>query len=96
MVKYLGYEMICGGMKLCEACSEATAEMINLPTRVQTVAKVVRSRVISSRPNNLVSLNISTIKAPQEVKITVTKSNWRLIIDQRTQNSANSLQLKMV
>ena len=71
-------------MKLCEACAEAKAKMKNLPTRVQTVDKVVRPRVIPARPNDLISLDISTIRAPKGVKITVNKPNWRLIIDQRT------------
>ena len=84
-VKYLGYELSRGGLSPCESCAEAKAKMKNLPTRVQTVTTVVRPRVIPARPNDLVSLDISTIRAPKGVNVTVTKPNWRLIIDQRTQ-----------
>ena len=55
-IEYLGYDLSRGGMKLCEACAEAKAKMKNLPTRVQTVDKVVRPRVIPARPNDLIRL----------------------------------------
>ena len=84
-VKYLGYELSRGGLNPCEVCAEAKAKMKNLPTRVQKVVKVVRPRVIPENPNDLINLDISTIKAPKGVNVTVTKPNWRLIIDQRTQ-----------
>ena len=74
-VKYLGYDLSRGGMNPCEACAEAKAKMKNLPTRVHTVDTIVRPRVIPARPNNLMSLDISTIKAPEGVKITVSKPN---------------------
>ena len=45
---------------------------------------MVRPRVIPARPNDLMSLDISTIRAPKGAKIAVSKPNWRLIIDQRT------------
>ena len=66
-VEYLGYDLSRGGMKLCEACAEAKARMKNLPTRVQMVDRVVRPRVIPTRPNDLISLDISTIRPPKGV-----------------------------
>ena len=83
-VKYLGYDLNRGGMNPCEACAEAKAKMKNLPTRLHTVDKIVRPRVIPAKPNDLISLDISTIRSPKGVEITVSKPNWRLIIDQRT------------
>ena len=67
-------------MNTCEACTEAKVKMKDLTRRIQTVAKVILPRIISARPNDLFSLDISTINA-SEGKRTVTKLNSRLIIN---------------
>ena len=63
--KYLGYDLGRGGLNKFEACADVKAEMKKLPMRVQMVAKLVSLTVIPAKPNDLVSLNISTIRAPK-------------------------------
>ena len=82
---YLGYKVAQEEMQPCSACAEAKARQKNLPTRVLS-QQVVRMKVpIPSEVNGKVNLDISTIKTPKGVHVTVTKPQWRIITDQHTQ-----------
>ena len=84
MMKYLGYKVAQGEIQLCSACAEAKARQTNLTTRILS-RQVVRMKVpIPSEVNGKVNLDISTIKAPKGVNVTVTRPQWRMITDQRT------------
>ena len=72
-------------MQPFSACAEAKARQKNLPRRILS-RQVVRMNVpISSEVNGKVNLDISTIKAPKGVKVTVTRPQWRMLTGQRTQ-----------
>ena len=72
-------------MQPFSACGEAKARQKNLPTRILS-RQVVRINVPRpSEVNGKVNLDISAIKAPTGVKVTVMRPQWRMLTDQRTQ-----------
>ena len=84
-MKYLEYKVAQGDMQPCSACAEAKARQKHLPTRILS-RQVIRMKVpIPSEVNEKVNLDISTIKAPKGVNVTVTRPQWIIITDQRTQ-----------
>eukprot|EP00957_Ditylum_brightwellii_P193164 14708329-Ditylum_brightwellii.AAC.1 len=60
-------------MEKCVACAESKAQQKNLPTRIEVVKKEVRIKEVPKKVNEHMCLDISTIKAPANVKVTVTK-----------------------
>ena len=84
-MEYMGYNVAQGDMQPCSACAEAKARQKNLPIRILS-RKVVRMNMpIPSEVNGKVNLDISTIKAPKGVNVTVTRLQWRMLTNQRTQ-----------
>ena len=41
-------------------------------------------KILMSRANERIYLDISSIKAPKDLKVNVTKPYWRLMVDERT------------
>ena len=63
----LGFEVTCGTLKPCKACAAAKAKQKNLPTHGEHIP--------SKENNEKIFLDLSTVKAPKELKMTVTKPN---------------------
>ena len=64
-------------MKPCKACADAKAKQKNLPTHGEHVP--------SKNSNERIFIDQATVKAPKALKVTVTKPNWRILVDERTQ-----------
>ena len=64
--KVLGYELTRGKVKPCEACAAGKSEQINV-TKSSDYVKIF--------------LDISTIKIPKDIKVSVTKLSWRIMVD---------------
>ena len=73
----MGYEIARGAMKPCKACADAKAKQKNLPTH--------REHVPSKESNERIFLDLATVKAPKALKVTVSKPNWRILVDKKTQ-----------
>ena len=65
-------------MKPYETCAEAKARQKDLPVEQLVISKKSEGKILPEKPTEVVSLDISTIKAPADVKVKVTKPNWRL------------------
>ena len=74
IAKDIGYEISRGTLGPCEACTVAKAKQKNIPKNVKHDKANVN--------NGRVYLDIATIKAPPNVK--VSKPNWHMIVDERT------------
>ena len=74
--KALGYRVLRGVLKACEACAVANAQQKSVP-KLSVSNK-------STAPNGRIFLDLSKIKAPKDLDITVTKSNWRLMVCEYT------------
>eukprot|EP00957_Ditylum_brightwellii_P076350 5802770-Ditylum_brightwellii.AAC.1 len=72
-VKHLGYEVKKGALSPCEACAEAKAKQKSLPTRVVTIVTVIKPKIKVGKVNEQMHLDISIIKAPAGVNVTVDK-----------------------
>ena len=81
IAKELGYELTRGTMKPCVSCAIAKAKQKNVPK----LSKHEPSKQVNGR----VYLDISTVKKPKDVKVTLTKPNWRLIVDEKTRMKIN-------
>ena len=75
--KALGFEISRGTLKPCKACAAAKAKQKNLPSHGE--------HVTSTENNGRVFLDMSVVKAPEHLKMKVTKPHWRMIVDERTQ-----------
>ena len=73
----LGFEVTWGTLKPCKACAAAKAKQKNLPTHGE--------HILSKENNERIFLDLSTVKAPKDLKMTVTKPNWKILADERTQ-----------
>ena len=85
VMKYLGYDIARKSMTPCGACAEAKAKQRSLPSRVETVRTVVNPKQRASVANGRIFLDISSVKSPKLLKVNVTKPNWRLMVDERTE-----------
>eukprot|EP00957_Ditylum_brightwellii_P030425 2304399-Ditylum_brightwellii.AAC.1 len=83
-VKYLGYEVKKGTLSTCEACAEAKAKQRSLPTRVVKTVTVIKSKIKVGKVSEQMHLDISTIKSPAGVNVTVDKPQWLILVDERT------------
>jgi hypothetical protein len=83
--KYLGYEISKGSMKPCDACAESKSKQKSLPSRTEIVKRVVIKKDTPKLVNERIYLDISTIKAPAGVKVTVKKLQWVIIVEGRTE-----------
>eukprot|EP00957_Ditylum_brightwellii_P034200 2591820-Ditylum_brightwellii.AAC.1 len=75
-IKHLGYEIKQDMMSTCGACAEAKTKQKNLPSRVETSTKVLQVKEEVKTINKRMHLDISTIKAPVGICMTVTKLQW--------------------
>ena len=75
MCKYLGYTIQRGTRTPCLPCREAKAKKEPIPK--------ISDRKLSTMPSELMFLDIATIKKPKQCTTvkTLTKPNWRLIVD---------------
>lgn len=76
IAKALGFRVLRGTLKVCEACAIAKAKQKAVPKMSTSVKSTV--------PNGRIFLDLSRIKPPKDSDITVTKSNWRLMVDEHT------------
>eukprot|EP00957_Ditylum_brightwellii_P099700 7595106-Ditylum_brightwellii.AAC.1 len=72
-VQYLKHTISSGSMEKCVACAESKAQQKSLLTRTEVVKKEVRIKEVPKKVNERMCLDISTIKAPANVEVTVTK-----------------------
>ena len=77
IARALGFEITNGTMKPCDACAAAKAKQKNLPTG--------RNHIPSKISNERMHLDIATIKAPEHMKINVSKPHWRILVDEKVQ-----------
>ena len=73
----LGYRVVRGTMKPCDACAAAKAKQKNVPKKSEHVK--------AERPNERVFLDISTVKKNKEIQFKPVKGQWRMIVDECTQ-----------
>eukprot|EP00957_Ditylum_brightwellii_P083473 6345666-Ditylum_brightwellii.AAC.1 len=71
-------------MPPCEACAQSKAKQKSLPKRTEVIEVVVNPKVAAKQVNERVHLGISTIKAPEKVKVKVTKPNWCMMVEEKT------------
>ena len=76
--KQLGIQVKQGALAPCEPCSAAKAK--------QKAVNKVSTRPKSTRPGEMLYLDISTIVPPQSIRneVKVKRNNWRLIVDAAT------------
>eukprot|EP00957_Ditylum_brightwellii_P095324 7260999-Ditylum_brightwellii.AAC.2 len=60
-------------MEQCEACAEAKAKQKSLLSRTELVKRIGTKKDTPKQVNERINLDISTIKAPAGVKVTVKK-----------------------
>eukprot|EP00957_Ditylum_brightwellii_P210161 15364624-Ditylum_brightwellii.AAC.3 len=72
-IKYLMYDIARGAMNMCQACAEAKAKHLSLPTRVETKTTTVHPKIKSNIVNERLSFDIFTIKAPAGIRTKVSK-----------------------
>jgi hypothetical protein len=77
MAKAQGFKVSRGTLGPCEACAIGKAKQRNVPKESEHVP--------AKQSNERLFLDLSTIKAKKSVKMTVTKPNWRIMVDERTQ-----------
>jgi hypothetical protein len=76
IAKHLGWELTRGNLPPCEGCTEARANQKIIPKDSDHgKAKEINGRIF---------LDISTIRDPEDMKVTVTKRNWRIMVDELT------------
>jgi len=76
VTKALGYRILLGILKACEACAVAKAKQ-------KRVLKSSTSNK-STEPNSHIFLDLSKIKDPKNLDVTVTNCNWRLMVCEYT------------
>jgi len=74
--KALGYRVLHGVLKACEACAVAKAQQKSAPKHSASNK--------STELNGRIFSDLSKIKAPKDLAITVIRSNWRLMICEYT------------
>ena len=73
----LGYRVVRGTLKPCDACTAAKAKQKNVPKASEHVP--------AGKPNERVFLDISTIKKCNDIKFKPAKGKWCMIVDECTQ-----------
>ena len=74
--KGLGYKLAREMLKPCEMCESGRLKQINVTKS---------SDQVPDKDNcDSIFLYISTIKIPKDIKVSVTKSHWRNMVDERT------------
>ena len=79
------YDIARDAMDTCQACADAKAKRLSLPTRVETKTIVVHPKVKSNTMNEQLSFEISAIKAPAYVRTKVTKPQWLIMVEEKTE-----------
>ena len=72
IAKALGYRVLHEVLKACETCADAKAKQKSVP-KSSTSNK-------STEPNGHIFLDLSKIKAPKNLDVTITNPNWHLMI----------------
>eukprot|EP00957_Ditylum_brightwellii_P158957 12098561-Ditylum_brightwellii.AAC.1 len=84
-IQCLGYDTARGAMDVYQACAEAKAKRCSLPTRVQISRMMVQPKEKSKTVNEQLSFDISTVKVPADVKTTVTKPQWLIMVEEHNE-----------
>ena len=72
-----GIGIVRGTLKPCNHCAMAKSKQRHVPAIESEADRAVK-------PNGRVALDISTIKAPKALKLTLGKPNWRIMVDELT------------
>ena len=72
-------------MDTCKPYAEAKAKLKILTMITDVVKMLVRPKTMPKQVNERINLNWSMIKAPAGVKVTVTKPQWLMVVDKRTE-----------
>ena len=84
-ITHLGFALSRGPLTKCGACAEAKARQISLPSRTKTIRWVVNPKTVPAKNNERVHVDLSSVKAPKVLNVTITKPHWRLLVDERTE-----------
>ena len=76
MSKALGFKLTRINIRKCLSCAVAEVNPKNVPNK--------SPHEPAKKSNGRLFLDISTIKAPKEIKAKVTKPNWRIIVDEHS------------
>ena len=68
----------------CVACATAKAKQKSLPKNEIILKKEVHLKEKSKEVNERMYIDISTVKSPKSVSVTVTKPQWRMMVDEYT------------
>eukprot|EP00957_Ditylum_brightwellii_P050304 3815118-Ditylum_brightwellii.AAC.1 len=71
-------------MPKCEPCATAKAKQKSLPSWVEVLDKKIHDKDTATAVNEWLFLDISTVKAPAHIKVTITKPQWQMIVDELT------------
>eukprot|EP00957_Ditylum_brightwellii_P180986 13788079-Ditylum_brightwellii.AAC.1 len=71
-------------MAKCEHCATAKAKQKSLLSRIEVLETKLHDKETATAVNQRLYLDISTVKAPDHFKFTVTKPHWRMIVDEYT------------
>ena len=76
MSKALGFKLTRINIRKCLSCAVAEVNPKNVPNK--------SPHEPAKKSNGRLFLDISTIKAPKEIKAKVTEPNWRIIVDKHS------------
>jgi hypothetical protein len=85
IMSHIGYELKKGGLTKCGACAEAKAKQRSVLKRTEIVSVEVTPKKLAERVNERIHLDIQSVKAPPNTDVTITKPNWRIMVDERTE-----------
>eukprot|EP00957_Ditylum_brightwellii_P079204 6023899-Ditylum_brightwellii.AAC.1 len=83
-VQHLKYTTSHRSIDKCVAYDESKVQQKSLPTRTEVIKKAVHIKDVPKKVNDCMCLDISTIKTPASVKVTVTRPQWLILVDERT------------
>eukprot|EP00957_Ditylum_brightwellii_P182215 13881997-Ditylum_brightwellii.AAC.1 len=84
IAKHLGFMVNRGSMPKYKPCATAKAKQKSLPSWVEVLGKKVHDKETATAVNERLFLDISTVKAPAHIKVTITKPQWWIIVDELT------------
>ena len=77
MAEAQGFKITRGTLGPCEACAAGKAKQKNVVKKSEHIP--------GTKSNERIFLDISLVRAKKNMKIVVTKPNWRIMVDERTQ-----------
>ena len=90
----LGYDVVWGESIAYSTYAKAKSRQKNMATRIISRKAIRFQPLIPNELNERLNLDISTIKAPKRVNVTITRPQWSIITNQRTQMNFSELKKK--